>query len=99
LANIWRVKSGKPAAMTDRSMMLAATAEAALSIIVVSFLPFLVVYFRTCKEDLHREICIDQVIETWHEDGKHSGASEDTSGCRSHPVDRRIPCCPCEPRD
>jgi hypothetical protein len=29
-ANIWRVNSGKPAAITDRSMMLAATAEAAL---------------------------------------------------------------------
>ena len=28
--NIWRVNKGKPAAITDRSMMLAATAEAAL---------------------------------------------------------------------
>lgn len=59
-SNICVENRGNPAANDDRRMMLAATADAALYLMLLTWLE------RVCEGGghIHREICVNDVVET-----------------------------------
>ena len=89
LLNIWRAKSGKPAAVIDRRKVLPAIAEAALVLSAG--------HNEMRDWYLQHEIGVDNVVEQLNEDGQKAEASEQSRKRRRDPVDGLLVARPSEP--
>ena len=87
-------KSGNPAAIDERSMMLAATVDAAL----LQYGQLLSCVPESTSENLQRQIRVDEIVEAWEIDAQNPESNEYACKGRCRPMNFRGKSSPTKPR-